>query len=492
MIKDQITLLKNYNSLGVRCFSCQEPGHLIRECYRLHYVVDQERIIKSTKGGEPKKVLLKSRNSHVLRARNERFNARRDIVMVVEAREKYLNQNEEFLLTESLSLKNEGSFEEDISLKECINSFSKERPKHFRSLTQNGITNENIEGNLGLLDMPIKRPKTQFQKNMALYNHNNNNNSINSDKSLSSNPKTSTHSIEESKNNNNNSFTIADLPAIDPFFFTKTPKSPNPFDIDLPVLPKPFHLPPFFKHKSEHMKIQTTPLKALNNHEKDPPKSSQFLYDPPNSLPSKPPFQNIRLSSIEARSPTLRKPTRKLTPNSNITGFSPLNEINFFPLTPQNNRLDLGSYFEKMYNYKNYYPDGNCLVVIAGLNFSEHKQKRNEFLKNNNHLANYFKRTKTLILPVSPLKKNSLWKGKIVPMERFSTISPLDTRTNRRSSNIFREKVDTKVFFQKSKKLTFLDVVYQVLTNKELRKQLQAIKERNKREKGKKNRNKRE
>ena len=47
MIKDQIELYNNYNSLKIRCFCCNEIGHLAKDCNYIHFKPDHEKIIKT-------------------------------------------------------------------------------------------------------------------------------------------------------------------------------------------------------------------------------------------------------------------------------------------------------------------------------------------------------------------------------------------------------------------------------------------------------------
>ena len=47
MIRDQILLYENYNSLRMRCFSCNQLGHLSSKCSLIHYIPDNEKIIKT-------------------------------------------------------------------------------------------------------------------------------------------------------------------------------------------------------------------------------------------------------------------------------------------------------------------------------------------------------------------------------------------------------------------------------------------------------------
>lgn len=46
MIKDQITINNNYDSLKMKCFNCNETGHFVSECKYLHFIPHKEKIIK--------------------------------------------------------------------------------------------------------------------------------------------------------------------------------------------------------------------------------------------------------------------------------------------------------------------------------------------------------------------------------------------------------------------------------------------------------------
>ena len=46
MIRDQIILQKNYNSIGLKCFACKQNNHIALHCSYLHYIPDKNRIIK--------------------------------------------------------------------------------------------------------------------------------------------------------------------------------------------------------------------------------------------------------------------------------------------------------------------------------------------------------------------------------------------------------------------------------------------------------------
>ena len=47
MIQDQIQLYENYFPLKLRCFSCNQLGHLAGQCHLIHFMADQEKVIKT-------------------------------------------------------------------------------------------------------------------------------------------------------------------------------------------------------------------------------------------------------------------------------------------------------------------------------------------------------------------------------------------------------------------------------------------------------------
>lgn len=47
MIQDQILLYENYYPLKLRCFSCNQLGHLAGQCHLIHFMADKEKVIKT-------------------------------------------------------------------------------------------------------------------------------------------------------------------------------------------------------------------------------------------------------------------------------------------------------------------------------------------------------------------------------------------------------------------------------------------------------------
>lgn len=47
MIQDQILYYENYYPLKLRCFSCNQLGHLSGQCHLIHFMADKEKVIKT-------------------------------------------------------------------------------------------------------------------------------------------------------------------------------------------------------------------------------------------------------------------------------------------------------------------------------------------------------------------------------------------------------------------------------------------------------------
>ena len=47
MIKDKVELNNDFSSINKKCFGCRQFNHIIEECPKIHYIPNQERIIKT-------------------------------------------------------------------------------------------------------------------------------------------------------------------------------------------------------------------------------------------------------------------------------------------------------------------------------------------------------------------------------------------------------------------------------------------------------------
>jgi len=499
MIKDQI-MQNNYKSLGSRCFSCQEPDHLIKECSRIHFVPNKEKIVKS------RRISYSNHNHISLLANTNRnyrmkFNARKGTKVLSEIRELFLQTMGE----DSLSL--ESSFE-NLRLDLNNNSSNENSPNamnlHSRKISENSdYFNKNIKANnkinnsFSAIKSPIIKndnPKlessiSQKLKNLFLPveqpNFPHSNSQIGRNFMIENNP------IEEEKNEyydpqmmensykmnavqffgKINSGNLENNKKIESTLEENDMKN-SIINKNKPPMPRPL-----FKQKTEICNLKKA--KIIRG-------SSKKLLTESNKG-----VLNRRASIDNTKGFVQRKVSKKLTQNSSInTNLNNDNNAkNIGNMTNINNdESDLLNSFDKMYNFKSYFPDGNLFNIITAINLREKKRKREQYKKNHNNLVEYFKRAKTKKFSIMSNKKMSQAKNKILPDDQRLVMSPgvmsFDKNernsANRTVSNIFRDKVDGKSFFQKNKKISFYDVVFQILTNKELRKNLQDLKEKKK------------
>ena len=128
--------------------------------------------------------------------------------------------------------------------------------------------------------------------------------------------------------------------------------------------------------------------------------------------------------------------------------------------------------FEKGADFKNYYPNGNLLNIIK-MHKEDRKNKRNMFLK------------KMESLHRSPLRKMSKFKlNKVTPVQENGKLCrtlTLDTKKEKRrnsNSSIFTKIKESNLFTHVNKqKLSFYDVVQEVLHNQDLKKKLMSSKQ---------------
>ena len=136
-----------------------------------------------------------------------------------------------------------------------------------------------------------------------------------------------------------------------------------------------------------------------------------------------------------------------------------------FNLGNESDFKDEFQYFDAIGQFKNYYPDFNIKNIIA--NQKSFKKKKEE-LKNErrNKLQTYFS------------SKNN----------RLSSNSILQTSiSGKKMSCIYTEnQMNTEFFGQKPKQQNFFDLVYEVLTNEDLRKKLMSLKKARPKKKGSK------
>ena len=473
MIRDQV-MQKKFQSIGAHCFCCQESDHLVRDCGRIHLVPNIEKIVKS-KNPNAKHISLYSKQSRQFRVK---FNARKGAMLLNEIRAIYMQSIDD----ESLSVSSSNENQNFNQYSEIGNNTDKSIDNlpilNSRNKFENPVTFHNIDSNVdnkrrraSKLKSLTSSPKMISQNPQDLFFpsfETNNPHPVENLRTLLENK------IEEEKNEPmEESIEMNVVP-----FFGQTISRDLEMKSSLklkmkPPIPKP--------HKP--LRKQKTDVWGLNKAKeiRESSKKIVFAGTPPifNRSPS---IEN----TIHQRIPTKKVTTTSSNMSKSVIFHNPNNNEMFknngMSSTKDDKENDLLVSFDKMYNFKNYFPDGNLFKIIIAMNIKERKKKRNEFLKHHNQFALYLKRAKTN-MSSSPTKK--FGKNKIVPEDKKTIMMPspvvssIDRERNhyKRVSNIFREKIDSKSFFQKSKKLSFYDVVFQILTNKELRKTLQVQKD---------------
>ena len=241
-----------------------------------------------------------------------------------------------------------------------------------------------------------------------------------------------------------------------------------------------------FKSQRKQIKTRSSivsnsqPAGVVGNKKKN---VNELFYSPLLKLPiynTDSPFMVRNKSSFEPKKE--RKTTEGNTTIISPNDLNPKEKINESFVS--NEQLD----FDRVSHFKNYHPENNVKNIIkkmmkAKMDDMRRHQKTRGITKN---LKNYFEkgghnpshnnerkkyvynRVVPLLSPVSsPLKRPSE-QNRIGSSKNLS-----DPRTTKRPSSIFVSSTRNKNFFQhESNEVTFYDVVYEVLTNKELRKKL--------------------
>ena len=118
--------------------------------------------------------------------------------------------------------------------------------------------------------------------------------------------------------------------------------------------------------------------------------------------------------------------------------------------------------FDKLGNFKNYYPEYN-LKNILQKNFT--RKRDIQAIKTRNKFQNYFLLKSKLIKTPLLVKRNS-----------FARNFTLDHLKKKKMTSIFTENEVNQSFFGKKQTMNFYDLVFEVLTNEDLKKKLALIK----------------
>lgn len=209
---------------------------------------------------------------------------------------------------------------------------------------------------------------------------------------------------------------------------------------------------------------------------------NELFYSPLLKLP----IYNTESPFLVKKSIFEPKKERKTT-DGNTTITSP-NDLNPKQKTNESFVSNEQLEFDRVSHFKNYHPENNVKNIIkkmmkAKIDDMKRHQKARGITKNlksyfervGHHPSHIYERRKYLYNHVVPLLSpvSSPLKRSSEPNRMGSSKNLADPRTNKRPSSIFVSSTRNKNFFQhESNEVTFYDVVYEVLTNKELRKKL--------------------
>ena len=86
--KDNITLYNSFEALGLKCILCGQEEHAARNCHRVHYVPDKDKIIKKYQNDLSS--FYKGFKRYSIR---HQFHARRSIVEVEKRAKEYCDDH---------------------------------------------------------------------------------------------------------------------------------------------------------------------------------------------------------------------------------------------------------------------------------------------------------------------------------------------------------------------------------------------------------------
>lgn len=592
MIRDQIILEKNFKSIGLKCFSCNQNTHITLDCPYIHYIPDRDRIIKiHTFSPEQKERFYFQRNP------SKSLNARSNKIQIKIAQMRIKDELKEFPhIEEDLFTDSFQSYEEPTEKE--INEYEK-----FKSLQNIDESKEEkdptslnlISNDTGIKTITIIKDQQDENNNIIQEEHkeNNSENSLSNIKRspkifrLATNLSIQTDSIKkkiankELNKNRNAKNKIKRGQTVSCEKTTKEVDIENEIPIDtaskINIIKKrgysndskingsmffpcdnfdvngfnnmicsnnrsrnhsfteitSLNLDGNFQEKKKQseeslQKIQITsfyshPMNLLDGEKKKPEpvlkKKNTGNIDEkingnltplyPSKLKRKDTYSNLNnpptlVLDVPQRSESIKK-VRLLEENDYLR--SPMLKASFAGEKMNDNREENdnkkkestneikenleyysenhGVPFEMVKNFKNYYPQNNIKeIMVEMLKYRRKKfvqSRKDRKRRTTRKFANYFNKEKKNERTI----KNSHNSNKIFPtgmefsLDANHMNSPrIQKIQDRRASNIFMERSVTMNFFKKPAiKYTFYDIVYEVLNNKDLRKQLHLLRE---------------
>ena len=407
MIKDQILLYENLNSLRLRCFSCNQLGHLSNTCALIHYIPDQEKIIKThnfqidqERGNYFRNKFKQNALLHRRKIEESAMNFRAELIKFEENKEKIKHKNLKYLMR---NLTGRIIFEEDSSIEE---NEDEDETSYDQSAPQQDV-NSNIYENDSNLPIEENDKKTcELVPTNPIENVSTLKNSNNSPINLIENEDSrilnkSDYVMKESQEVANLSHfgyrnSRLDIMEKSSIIVTQSPKR-NSLALQFKPSPKYRHSAlatvqgKFFDEEklmrergeldtsnSKRKKMGWEPAQiALNPSQKSILKNPLNNNDMPslNSLP-----KVMRASAISKKQyfdsssmlPEFDKSSTKKTEEVHKQSHASSTTLNAIPLDELIKTLEC---FEKARNYKNYFPDNNLNKLIANVNSPDYSKK---------------------------------------------------------------------------------------------------------------------
>jgi len=488
MIKDQILFCNNTNFLQRKCFSCSSTGHIVSQCPLIHYIPNPLKIIKKSIKDSAQDDRFSFKRS---RSKGNKVNSRfvRNYIQNCTTRFRKFNNN---ISSDDILAFNENSSNYMFSSAPNIDISKKEESPQSPSkkkLKINTNLDKMIESQIARKAFKLKSPKSNF--NIIEVKP--------SESIIFERPETETDSnsselavkmqnfcdFEEIQDN-----LLEPPPKIDfnsKILFIKEEKdlsiseekkdnesnksiSLRHFDFELPE-EKALESKEFFMKNEENPTKEMIFSKSSNELDifsKGASKSRKWIPEIKIQSPEK--IEEKSHISLESQDAQVVNKVRNKDKEEK-------NEI----ITSSKNWL-LDKEFERVFNFKNFYPDNNIIKIITIQKKNRIKRKEKSFFLNSNKISNLQiyqsrSRTRTKHNKVYPLGKSPI----------FSPIRQIETnlakigndlkhqeKGYKRPSSIFSEPLEKKIL--KSHHLSFYDVVGEVLSNQDLRKRLMALK----------------
>ena len=474
MIQDQILLYGNYLPLKIRCFSCNQIGHLANDCQLIHFLPDKEKIIKA-------------HNYYLDQERDDTFSRRK-------MKKNIGLCNKMLLQTACRRLRGELQKEKDAVMR-LNGAWSLNSSEHILTDLDNEFNDDMLQINEGyfakkdhtcsmnsdknnegkIYEEVLKEKPTESQtnsfnelagisnKSLEMYNVNNiprinlnNENNSNEECNLRVKEEISMKKIPEDLGLQRNCHT----------HFMENDKN------EVIKIKKRFGTEVFQVNKQESSMNIMNDIRKSNkmfSHVEDGQFFEGFKANPNNLS------QYTEELNLRNKEENYDKKTTILS-----TNFSRNNTHNKFSLLQKNltiviNRDKIMDYFETVTNFKNYFPENNSKVIFEGVNKTQPLRRYNKMVKVrkkslDQRIAKYtfFPEDMKEKMP-SAIKKKAM---RVKRNQRLLNITTLKSMGKNKSRGGILEK---KSFFTDSqimKENKFSDVVKLIMGNPGLKKQL--------------------